>query len=72
MGIIWMIVIGFVAGLVAKLIMPGEERGGFIMTTVLGIAGSFVGGFLLGGSTGLIGWVLGAILILFLARLLRK
>lgn len=77
MYIIWMILIGFVAGVVAKWIMPGEEGGGFIMTTVLGIAGSFVGGFLfrllgLGGGTGFIGSVIGAILILWIVKKLNK
>lgn len=43
--IIW-IVLGFVAGYVAKLIMPGPDGGGFILTTILGIVGAFVGGFI--------------------------
>jgi uncharacterized membrane protein YeaQ/YmgE (transglycosylase-associated protein family) len=43
MGIIWTIIIGFVAGIVAKLIMPGEnEPSGFILTTILGVVGAFV------------------------------
>jgi uncharacterized membrane protein YeaQ/YmgE (transglycosylase-associated protein family) len=44
MGIIWTIVLGFVIGIVAKFIHPGKESMGFIMTVVLGIAGSFLGG----------------------------
>ena len=44
MGIIWTIVLGFVIGLIAKLIHPGKENMGFIMTILLGIAGSFLAG----------------------------
>jgi len=44
MGIVWTIVLGFVIGLIAKLIHPGKENMGFIMTIVLGIAGSFLAG----------------------------
>ena len=44
MGIIWTIVVGFVIGLIAKLIHPGKENMGFIMTVLLGIAGSFLAG----------------------------
>lgn len=43
--IIW-IVLGFIVGYLAKLIMPGPDGGGFIMTTILGIVGAFVGGFI--------------------------
>ena len=46
MGIIGWIVLGLLAGLIAKAIMPGGERGGFVITTLLGIAGALVGGFL--------------------------
>ncbi len=46
MGIIGWIVLGLLAGLIAKRIMPGAERMGFILTTLLGIAGALVGGFL--------------------------
>jgi uncharacterized membrane protein YeaQ/YmgE (transglycosylase-associated protein family) len=64
MGILMMIVVGFLAGTAAKFLMPGDEGGGFIMTTVLGIGGAFVGGFL--GrfvgiyTTGLLGNFIGA------------
>jgi len=44
MGIIWTIVLGFVIGLIAKLVHPGKENMGFIITMVLGIAGSFLAG----------------------------
>jgi len=45
-SIIAWIVLGLLAGMIAKAIMPGGERGGFIITTLLGIAGALVGGFL--------------------------
>lgn len=46
MGIIGWILLGFLAGLIAKALMPGAERGGFILTTLLGIGGALLGGFL--------------------------
>jgi uncharacterized membrane protein YeaQ/YmgE (transglycosylase-associated protein family) len=45
-GIIGWIVLGLLAGLIAKAIMPGGERGGLILTTLLGVAGALVGGFI--------------------------
>jgi uncharacterized membrane protein YeaQ/YmgE (transglycosylase-associated protein family) len=45
-GIIGWILLGFLAGLIAKALMPGEERGGCIVTTLLGIGGALLGGFL--------------------------
>lgn len=48
MGIIGWIILGFLAGLIAKAIMPGGDRGGFIITTLLGIGGALLGGFLAG------------------------
>jgi uncharacterized membrane protein YeaQ/YmgE (transglycosylase-associated protein family) len=72
---VW-IVLGFFAGLLARALMPGEQKMGFIRTTFLGIAGSFVGGFVAavyrGGDplvfhpTGFIGATLGALLLLAL------
>lgn len=44
--IIWHIIVGFIVGLIARAIMPGAQHLGFIMTTLLGIAGSIVGGFI--------------------------
>jgi uncharacterized membrane protein YeaQ/YmgE (transglycosylase-associated protein family) len=73
MGIVWMIIIGLVAGAIAKFIMPGRDPGGIIVTILLGIAGSVVGGMLFGGSdnrVGLIGSVVGALILLLLYRLL--
>ena len=73
MGIIWTIIIGFVAGVIAKFITPGDnEPAGFILTAILGIVGAFVATFLgqaLGWyradeGAGLIGAVVGAIIVL--------
>ena len=46
MGILSWIVLGLIVGVLAKWIMPGDDPGGFIMTTLLGIAGALVGGFI--------------------------
>jgi len=80
MGIIGMIILGLIAGAIAKLIMPGKDPGGIIVTIVLGIAGSLLGGFLWnaifgrgadGDSTaGLIGSVIGALILLFIYRMI--
>ena len=79
MGIIWMVVLGLVAGAIAKAIMPGKDPGGWIITAMLGIAGSVVGGMLFsflgigdGGRTGLVGSVIGAIIILAVYRKLKS
>src|SRR5499427_5440020 len=73
MHIIWMIIIGFIAGVIAKFITPGKnEPSGFILTTILGIAGAFVATYLgqavgwyrADEGAGLIGAVVGAIIIL--------
>lgn len=73
MGIIWTIIIGFIAGIVAKFIMPGSnEPAGFILTTILGIIGAFVatylgqslGWYAPGQGAGLIGAIVGAIIVL--------
>jgi uncharacterized membrane protein YeaQ/YmgE (transglycosylase-associated protein family) len=73
MGMIWTIIIGFIAGIIAKFIMPGpNEPSGFILTTILGIVGAFVatwlgqalGWYRAGEGAGLIGAVVGAIIVL--------
>ena len=73
MGILWLIIIGFVAGIIAKFLHPGpNEPAGFILTTLLGIAGAFVATYLgqalgwyhAGEGAGLIGAVVGAIIVL--------
>ena len=74
MSIIWTIIIGFLAGVLAKFFMPGKnEPSGFIMTTILGIVGAFVASYLgqalgfygPGEGAGLIGAVVGAVVVLF-------
>ena len=80
MGIIVTIVVGFIVGLLARAIMPGDQKMGLIMTTLLGIAGSVVasyGGVALGmypeGSTaGWIASIVGAIVLLFIYQLVMK
>jgi uncharacterized membrane protein YeaQ/YmgE (transglycosylase-associated protein family) len=73
MSIIWTIIIGFLAGVVAKFIMPGSnEPSGFVMTTILGIVGSILASYLgealgwykAGEGAGFIGAVVGAIILL--------
>jgi uncharacterized membrane protein YeaQ/YmgE (transglycosylase-associated protein family) len=73
MSILWTIIIGFIAGVIAKFIMPGDnEPAGFILTAILGIVGAFVATFLgqalgwygPGEGAGLIGAVVGAIIVL--------
>ena len=75
MGILWTILIGFIAGVLAKLITPGEnEPSGFILTTILGIVGAFVATYLgqslgwyeAGEGAGLIGATVGAIIVLLI------
>jgi uncharacterized membrane protein YeaQ/YmgE (transglycosylase-associated protein family) len=81
MGILWTILIGFVAGLLAKFIVPGNrEPSGFILTTILGVVGAFVATFLgqalgwyqPGEGAGLIGAIVGSVIVLlvwgFIAR----
>ena len=81
MGIIWTIIIGFVAGVIAKFIMPGDnEPKGFILTTILGIVGAFAATFLgqaigwyqAGEGAGLIGAVVGAIIVLVIWGMVSK
>jgi uncharacterized membrane protein YeaQ/YmgE (transglycosylase-associated protein family) len=76
-GILIAGVIGLLIGAVAKLLMPGKDPGGWFVTMLLGIAGSWVGAFLAGalgltGGLGLLGAVLGAMLLLLIYRLLKK
>jgi uncharacterized membrane protein YeaQ/YmgE (transglycosylase-associated protein family) len=78
MGIIGTIIIGLLAGIVAKFLMPGRDPGGFIITILLGIAGAFVATYLgqavgwyrAGEGAGFIGAVVGAIIILLVYRLI--
>ncbi|EJO5684080.1 GlsB/YeaQ/YmgE family stress response membrane protein [Salmonella enterica] len=83
MGIIAWIVFGLIAGVIAKLLMPGRDGGGFILTCMLGIVGAVVGGWLatmfgIGGSISgfnlhsFLVAVVGAIVVLVIFRLLRR
>ncbi len=81
MGIIWTIIIGFVAGVIAKFVTPGDnEPSGFVLTTILGIVGAFVASYLgqslgwygPGESAGLIGAAVGAIIVLLVWGMVRQ
>ena len=80
MGIITTIIIGLLVGAVAKFLMPGRDPGGWIITILLGLAGSFVAHFLgqalgwyrAGDPAGFIASVIGAILLLIIYRLVAK
>jgi len=80
MHIVWTILIGFVAGLVAKMLTPGKDPSGFIITTVIGIAGSLlatyggqaIGWYQPGQSAGFIGAVVGAIILLVIYHVFRR
>jgi len=77
MGILWWILFGLIAGIIAKLLTPGRDPGGFVITVLLGIAGALLGGFI-GRAMGFYrpnqsaGWLMsiaGAIVLLVLYRL---
>lgn len=74
MHYVWMVIVGFVVGLIARAVMPGDQKLGLIMTAVLGIVGSLVAGFLgqaigwyqAGQGAGFIGSIVGALIVLFI------
>ncbi len=84
MGIISMIIVGLIAGLIARAIMPGPDPMGWLGTILLGIVGSFVGGFLgamvfgrsADGSvlepSGIVGSIIGALIVLFIYRRVKR
>ena len=80
MGIIWTLIIGLVAGIIAKFLMPGPDPGGIIVTILLGIAGAFlatwlgqtIGWYEAGEGAGFIGAIVGAVIILVLYRMMRR
>jgi uncharacterized membrane protein YeaQ/YmgE (transglycosylase-associated protein family) len=80
MSLVWTIVIGFVVGVVAKLVHPGRENMGFIMTTLLGIGGSLVAGYIgqalgfyeAGQGAGFLGSVIGALVLLIVYGAVKK
>lgn len=79
MQYVWMVIVGFIVGLVARAILPGTQSLGIILTAVLGIAGSFAAGFVgqalgwyqAGEGAGFIGSVIGAIVLLFVVGKLK-
>jgi uncharacterized membrane protein YeaQ/YmgE (transglycosylase-associated protein family) len=80
MGFLWTIIIGFLAGVVAKFLMPGSQRGGFIVTTLLGIvgavvatyAGQAIGWYAPGDGAGFVGAVVGAVILLAVFRAFNR
>jgi uncharacterized membrane protein YeaQ/YmgE (transglycosylase-associated protein family) len=78
--LLWIIIIGFVAGAVAKLLMPGKDPGGFLITIALGVVGALlatligklVGWYKPGESAGFIGAVIGAVVLLVIYRFIKK
>lgn len=80
MSIVWTILIGFIAGLVARAIKPGDDSAGFIVTTLIGIAGSLIatyagqamGWYAAGQGAGFVASVVGAIVLLFIWGLIKK
>ena len=78
MGILWTLIIGLVVGAIAKLLMPGKDPGGIIVTMLIGVAGALLAGFLgrslgwynnPGEPPGIIASIIGAMLLLLLYRL---
>jgi uncharacterized membrane protein YeaQ/YmgE (transglycosylase-associated protein family) len=81
MGILWTLIIGLVVGAIAKLIMPGRDPGGIIVTMLIGVAGALLAGFLgramgwyadPGEGPGIIASVIGAIILLWLYRIFTR
>ena len=80
MGIIWTILIGFVVGLLAKMLTPGRDPGGFFITAAIGIAGSLLatfggqalGLYRAGEPAGFVGSLIGAIILLAIYHLVRR
>ena len=77
-ALIWWIIVGLIAGALAKLIMPGDDPGGIIVTIIIGMVGAVIGGFLLSilgiGATGtgfiwsIIAGIIGALILLAIYR----
>lgn len=77
---LWIIIIGFIVGLIAKFLTPGRDVGGFIVTTLVGIGGSVLatwagqtmGWYAPGQPAGFIAAVVGAIVLLLILRIIRR
>ena len=81
MGILWTLIIGLVVGAIAKLLMPGRDPGGIIVTMLIGVAGAFLAAFLgramgwyaePGAGQGIIASIIGAMILLFLYRVVVR
>lgn len=80
MELLWTLLIGLLVGIVAKFLMPGKDPGGFIVTTLLGVAGAFIayaigramGWYAEGEPTGFLASVAGAVILLLLYRMLVR
>jgi uncharacterized membrane protein YeaQ/YmgE (transglycosylase-associated protein family) len=81
MGFLWVLLVGLVVGALAKLLMPGRDPGGIIITMLLGVAGAFVASFVgkmvglydePGSAPGLLASVLGSMLLLFIYRMVVR
>jgi uncharacterized membrane protein YeaQ/YmgE (transglycosylase-associated protein family) len=78
MEILWTLIVGLIVGAIAKLIMPGKDPGGIIVTMLLGVAGAFIAGMLgkalgwyeSGESAGIIASIIGALILLFIYRMI--
>ncbi len=78
MGFLWTLIIGLVVGAIAKLLMPGRDPGGIIITMLIGVAGALLAGFIgralgwysdPGTGPGIIASIVGAVILLFLYRM---
>ena len=80
MHLIWTVLIGFVVGLLARFLMPGDDKMGIIMTTVLGVVGSlaatyigqYMGWYVAGEGAGFIASLVGALVLLLIFKMFRK
>jgi uncharacterized membrane protein YeaQ/YmgE (transglycosylase-associated protein family) len=81
MGILWTLIVGLIAGALAKLFMPGKDPGGIVITMLLGVAGSLVAGYLgraigwyksPGSGPGIIASIIGAMILLGIYRLVLR
>lgn len=78
MEILWTLIVGLIVGAIAKLIMPGKDPGGIIVTMLLGVAGAFIAGMLgkalgwyeTGEGAGIIASIIGALILLFIYRMI--
>ena len=78
MEILWTLIVGLIVGAIAKLIMPGKDPGGIIVTMLLGVAGAFIAGMIgkalgwyeTGEGAGIIASIIGALILLFIYRMI--